>query len=310
MANTLLQTHKGRRSASLGLIPGLGRSISSKESLEIFRRICLIRYFENEVGKASESGFIHCPIYLSIGQEAIAAAISTVMKGSYLFTQHRGHSVYLAFGGDPVRLMDELLGLPNGCCNGMGGSPCIQDPNIKMIGHEGLIGEHVPIAVGAALANPEETVVCFFGDGAVEEDHMYGALGFAATHNLPILFVCEDNDLSVLTPTKVRRSWNLDALTRSMGIESLDIADDPWLVRHHAEKMSQKLPALLNCRTSRVRWHVGYGTDGPPEWDRFALVKKELSDLGLCSQADEIESEMKNFAEDLWEKRLQKLSEK
>jgi len=293
------------RIPNLGEIPNLAEQTSAEVSLEIFRRMCRIRFFELETAKAASTGLVKCPIYLSVGQESIASAVSTVMGGSYLFAQHRGHSVYLAFGGNIIRLIDELLGLPSGCCGGMGGSPPIQDREIKMIGHEGLIGEHIPIAVGTALGAPNEKVVCFFGDGAVEEDYMYGGLGFAATHKLPVLFICEDNDLSVLTPTSERRSWKIDDIVRSMGIPSVDIADDPWLVRHHVQQFSGQLPALLNIRTCRGLWHVGTGNDGPSEWNRFALVKEKLNELGFSEQAKQIESETKQFIENLWTERSQ-----
>lgn len=298
------------RSANLGEISNLAESCDPDTSLEIFRRMCRIRFFEQQTARAASDGFIKCPIYLSLGQESIAAAVSTVMSGSYVFAQHRGHSVYLAFEGDIVKLIDELLGLPTGCCGGMGGSPPIQDREKKIIGHEGLIGEHLPIAVGAALGAPQEKVVCFFGDGAVEEDYVYGGLGFAATHKLSVLFICEDNNLSVLTPTQDRRTWKIDEVVRAMGIPSMDITDDPWLIRHHVKMFSENLPAFLNVRTCRGYWHVGVGTDGLPEWDRFALVKAKLNELELGCQADQIESEAKQVIENLWNERLQILSEK
>lgn len=272
--------------------------------------MCRIRYFEEQAAKAASAGLIKCPIYLSLGQESIAAAVSTVMAGSYVFAQHRGHSAYLAFDGDLVKLIDELLGFPTGCCGGMGGSPPIQDREKKIIGHEGLIGEHIPIAVGASLGAPGEQVVCFFGDGAVEEDYVYGGFGFAATHKLPVLFVCEDNDLSVLTPTIDRRTWSIVEVVRAMGMPSIDITDDPWLIRHHVNLLSQNLPAFINIRTCRGYWHVGVGTDGPPDWDRFALVKTKLDDLGLGDQSEQIELEAKQFTENLWNERLQIQSEK
>lgn len=296
------------RTATLGQISGLAESTPPAISLDIFRKICLIRYFELQTVKAVNAKLIQCPVYLSIGQESIAAALSTVMKGAYLFTQHRGHSVYLAFGGDMTKLIDELLGLPTGCSGGMGGSPPIQDPTIRMIGHEGLIAEHVPIAVGAALGAPGEKVLCSFGDGAVEEDYFYGGIGFAATHKLSVLFVCEDNDLSVLTPTRDRRSWKIDDVSRAMGIPAVDITDDPWLVRHHALEFSKNLPGFLNVRTCRNYWHVGAGVDGPPEWDRFAMMKGKLKELGLDRKAAEIEKEMKDLTEKTWNERLQRLS--
>lgn len=287
------------------MIAGLPEACPREVSLEMFHRICKARFFDEQAYRACEKNLLKALIYLSAGQESIAAAVSTVITDSHLFTQHRGHAPYLCFGGDPIKLIDELLGLPSGCCGGMGGSPCIQDPEIRMIGHEGLIGEHVPIAVGAALGNPEATVICFFGDGAVEEDYFLGALGFAATRKLRVLFVCEDNDLSVLTPTSDRRTWHLHDVARSFGMESVDITDDPWLIRHHTLELSKKgLPALLNCRTCRLYWHVGAGQDGVPEWDRFALVKQTLEKLGLGAEAQQIEEDSRKNTEALWKSRL------
>lgn len=286
-----------RRSANLGLIPGLSSSFSPELSREIFRRMCLIRYFDLEVARAYKEGVISCPIYLSIGQEAIASAVSVVISGYYIFGQHRGHSVYLAFGGDQIKLRDELLGKPTGCNKGIGGSPMIQDQNIKMIGHHGLIGENVPIAVGYALGSGQNTV-CFFGDAAAEEDYMFAAMGFAITHKLPILFVCEDNDLAVLTRTEVRRNWEAADVAGGFGIPSVDITDDPWLIARHTKELCQNLPAFINCRTCRHYWHMGAGIDEPPEWDRFALVKQELRRLGI--EAEKVEETTREYIKGLW----------
>lgn len=292
------------RTATWGMIPKVESTCSAEESLDMFRRICRARFFDIEAFNANKRGVVQALIYLSAGQESISAAVSTIMEGSYLFTQHRGHAPYLSFGGDMIALIDELLGLPTGCCKGMGGSPCIQDRSKKIIGHEGLIGEQVPIAVGAALGDPKATVVCFFGDGAAEEDYIFGALGFAATHRLRIMFVCEDNDLSVLTPIRDRRSWQIHEVARSMGITAVDITDDPWLVRHHTKVLSANLPAFLNCRTCRYYWHVGSGQDGDPEWDRFALVKSKLKDMGLEQQSEKIEAQVRQQVSNLWTERL------
>lgn len=269
--------------------------------LEIFRRMCLTRYFELRVIEAYKKGLITCPVYLSIGQESISAAISTVIKDYYILAQHRAHSVYLSFGGNPARLIDELLGLPTGCSGGMGGSPSIQDSSIKMIGHHGLIGENVPLAVGVAMT---DKVVCFFGDGAAEEDYVFGAMGFAVTHKLPILFVCEDNDLSVLTHKDVRRNWEMANITTALGMPSIDTTDDPWLIADYTKELIADLPAFINCRTCRHHWHVGIGVDSPPEWDRFALVKEQL---GL--RVDKIKAETKQYVGDLWNERLRIQSE-
>lgn len=292
--------------STLGRIPNLAKSFSREQSLDMFHRICVTRYFELKVCEAIDKGLIIYPTYLSIGQESISAAVSTEFSDCLIFAQHRAHSVYLAFGGDSKKLRDELLGRESGCSGGRGGSPAIQDLNIGMIGHHGLIGENIPLAVGAALGNPNKRVVSFFGDAAAEEDFALASMGFAITHKLPVLFICEDNDLSILTPKKVRRSWEVSDATASMGIPSADITDDPWLVAYYVRKFSNNLPAYINCRTCRHRWHVRTGIDGPPKWDRFELAKQQLDDLGLLKEAKKIEKGAKQCMEKLWKEPLQK----
>lgn len=287
--------------SSLGIIQNLARSFTTEQSLDIFRRICITRYFELKVCESIEKKFITCPTFLSIGQESISAAVSSEFSDCLIFAQHRAHSVYLSFGGDPIKLRDELLGKETGCSGGRGGSSQIQELDIGMIGHQGFIGENIPLAVGAALGNPNKRVVCFFGDAAVEEDYALTSMGFAITHKLPVLFICEDNGLSILTPTKVRRTWEVSDVTASMGIPSVDITDDPWLIVHHVRKFSNTLPAYINCRTCRHRWHTGVGIDGPPNWDRFALVKKQLEYLKLLKEAQKIEKRTKQYMDKLWE---------
>jgi pyruvate dehydrogenase E1 component alpha subunit len=242
-------------------------------------------------------------VYLSIGQESISATVATLISDYHIFAQHRAHSVYLAFGGKPEALIDELLGLPTGCNNGVGGSPCIQDDNIKMIGHHGLIGENVPLAVGFALASKLPTV-CFFGDAAAEEDYVFSSMGFAQTQKLPVIFICEDNNLSILTEKKVRRNWELADVTKAIGMPSADISDDPWEIAYYIKQFDE-MPVFLNCRTCRHHWHVGVGVDNEPEWDRYEMVKEKLGSDGIVLEAD-----ARSYMEGLWAKHLQKLSER
>lgn len=292
------------RTAEYGMIPGLAEKCPRETTLEMWRRICFVRYFEYCVREAHMRKDVQCLIYLGVGQESIAAATSVAMEDAWVTFQHRCHTLYLAFGGNPTALVDELLGLPTGCNKGMGGSNCLQDIDNKIVGHNGLIGDNVPVACGVAYVKRNEKHICFFGDGAAEEDYVMGALAFAATHKLPILFICDDNDLSVLTPTKDRRNWKVHELAKSLGMPAVDITDDPWLIEHYSREFSENLPALINIRECREFWHQGTGVDGDPEWNRFTLVKSKLADLGLASEAEKIEAEMKEKAQNLWNERL------
>lgn len=300
------------RSSSFGVISDIAKKIEKNILIEIFRRICLVRYFEQGVIKAVEEKFITNFVYLSSGEESIPTAMSLVIPEFMIFAQHRCHATYLAFGGYPEKLRDELLGLPTGTSGGRAGSNCIQchQDNITMFGHHGLIGENVPQGVGAALGS-KKPVVCFFGDGAAEEDYVFSAMGFAVTHKLPVLFVCEDNNLSILTPVDVRRSWSVTDVAKALGMTAIDISDDPWTIYKKTQELKNNLPAFIHIYTCRIYWHNNIGIDGPPEWDRFQIVKNDLKKLGISEQAEKIENEVKISMEKLWNKKqLQKLLKK
>ena len=272
----------------------------------IFKKICMTRFFELEVQKKRKENKIRNLIYLCLGQEAIYASVSEVFKKPNVFFQHRGHGAFLCFGGNSIKLRDELLGLKTGTNKGMGGSPCIVDKSKSIYGHVGLIGDQVPVSAGFSLINNNATTICFFGDGAAEEDYVLAALGFAGTKKLPILFICEDNDLSVLTPTSERRNWKIKDVANSFNINSCDITDDPLLIINKANHYKNKLPALINIRTCRDVWHEGTGTDGKPIWSRYNILKKYLSKIKKIKISD-IEKKNKFTLEKLWQKQLQKL---
>ncbi|MEW6246952.1 MAG: thiamine pyrophosphate-dependent enzyme [Nitrospirota bacterium] len=269
----------------------------------MFRQTCLNRWFELEAARVYDTGVIKMPIYLSLGQEHIPAAISAVTRDWLIFGQHRVHSYYLSFGGDMEALIDELLHRSTGCSGGMGGSASLHGATIGLYGHSGLIGDQVPIAVGAALASGRPTLAVF-GDAAAEEDYVYGAMGFAATKQLPVLFICEDNNLSILTPVSVRRSWSIVEVANALGLVASDITDDPWLIAHQVQELRSHLPAFLNIRTCRHRWHAGTGVDGVPAWNRFDWFKEEVRKLGLADEAAVIEEETRRRVEAAWRARL------
>jgi TPP-dependent pyruvate/acetoin dehydrogenase alpha subunit len=291
------------RSKDFGAIPEVSREFPPEESLALYDKICTIRNFEFNVKKVYDEGKMKLPIYLSIGQEAIAAALSIAYPKPFIFAQHRAHDLYLANGGDPAALIDELLGRDSGCAHGMGGSASIHSPQIGMFGHSGLMGDQIPISVGFALG-AEKNTLAVMGDASAEEDYVAGAMAYAASKKLPMLFVCIDNGLSILTKVAVRRSWKMVDLAKAYGMEAVEITDDPWLIMHHAKQLLGKRPAFMNIHTARAIWHAGTGNDGPPEWDRAALVKEEMEKLGLGAQANDIEMRAANVMDSLWSKQL------
>lgn len=270
-------------------------------ALEVYKKAYRIRCFETQVYNAVKDGRIKCPVYLSRGQEVIPAVLSEILGKDYmLFTQHRCHGYYLAFGGDPTKAKDELLGLETGCSQGKAGSNCLQihENGIDMYGHHGLIGENVSIGVGAALASGKKTL-CVLGDGAAEEDYVLASLGFAATHSLPVLFICEDNDKSVLTPKSDRRSWNLAEVTRGFGVDGQECKDDPYQIEKYLKSMFQLTgPWLLNITTERIDWHVGAGTE---EVKRDSLAEfKNIIVSHTLRVAKQWEKVIEKEMEELW----------
>lgn len=270
---------------------------------EVFNKISFCRHFENYVYKKIEDKTIKIPVYLSAGQESIPCSIATYVEKinvvPNIFIQHRGHSAYLAFDAPPEALVDELLGFETGCSFGMGGSASIQSHEKSIFGHDGLMGSQVPIAVGHCYETMHPTIV-FMGDASAEEDYVGAAIGWASTKNLPILFVVEDNNLSILTEKKIRRNWNMHELAHAYKVEAYDIEDDPSTISNHMMNVFKK-PLLLNVRTVRKYWHAGAGIDGE-YFDRYEWLKKSLlSDVSIIDQKN------KNKVEQIWQSRLEKL---
>ena len=271
--------------------------------LKIFQKASLCRNFEQIVFEKLQDKTISFPAYLSIGQEFISATIAQIMDEKNIepkiFIQHRGHSTYLSFGGDVVQLIDELLGRKSGCANGMGGSASLHSKQKNIYGHDGLMGSQVPIAVGACYANKKPTIV-FMGDSSAEEDYVFSSIGWAATKNLPILFVVEDNNLSILTKKSVRRNWKMDKVAKGFGVNALDLSDNPLEISKALDGVFKK-PMLLNINTIRKYWHSGAGIDNPDVFDRY---EHEIEEIG--QEAIDMHEQNKKLVKGLWDIQLEK----
>lgn len=275
----------------------------NKLEIESFKKAALCRNFELNVFKYVQNKYIKIPVYLSVGQELISASLSTMTSDlkikPLLFPQHRCHSVYLSFGGNVMKLVDELLGKKSGCTKGKGGSASIHSKEINMFGHDGHMGTQAPIGVGACFTSKKPTII-FLGDASAEEDYVLGAMGWASTKKLPILFVIEDNNLSILTKKKIRRNWNIHDVAKSFKINAHEINDDPLEI-FKFKKLIFKKPMLLNIKTNRIFWHSGAGQDSYTTFDRYEYIKNKI---GL--QALKIDKKLKTKMDLLWKKQLEK----
>lgn len=270
--------------------------------LEIFKLATLIRCFEESVYNKIKEGYLKIPIYLCSGQEMIYASLAYYYKNinPLIFAQHRCHGVYLAFGGNAVELIDELLGFSTGCTGGKGGSASIHCPKINMFGHDGLMGTQVPIAVGACFTSRKPTLV-FIGDAAAEEDYVMSSIAWAGTKKLPITFIVEDNNLSILTEKKERRNWEMDIFASSVNVNSINIIDCSKTIMNALDELKQ--PSLLNIKTIRHFWHAGAGIDLKQEEiknESYFLLKKEINN------SEEIINNTQKYIDNLWISRLEK----
>ena len=279
--------------------------MSKEFNLNVFKKASLARNFEDIVFTKIQNKVIKFPVYLSAGQEFISATIAQYTKEKKIepeiYIQHRGHATYLSFEGCVVELVDELLGRPTGCANGMGGSASIQSQERNIYGHDGLMGSQVPIGVGACYVHKNPTII-FMGDSAAEEDYVLSSIGWAVTKNLPVLFVIEDNNFSILTEKRVRRSWEMDSVARGFGMNAYNISDDPDEIKKHLQDGKLfKAPLLLNINTIRKYWHAGAGIDNPDAFDRY---QREMTTLG--KDAEKIHDDTKLYLENVWEQQLDK----
>lgn len=273
---------------------------SKEEILRVYNHMTILRKFEEIVVKVAHTGKIKVKVHMSSGQEAVAAAIAEKASDYQIFTQHRSMDTFLALGGNPQKLRDEILCLDTGCCGGqIGGAFQIHENGVNMYAHTGFIGENVSVGVGMALGNRKKTL-CLFGDGAAEEDYVLEAMGFAATHKLPVLFVCTDNELSVLSPKEKRRIWELVNVAEGFGLKSYDVTDDPFTLMKKISEFELEMPALLNVRVCRKYWHAGVGIDEEPAWDRYKIVRAQIDERGLAAEADKMDEEASRQMEELW----------
>ena len=168
------------------------------EFSEYYRQMLLIRRFEEQTGRLYMQGKIKGFLHLYIGQEAMAVgAISALKEDDYVITHYRDHGHALARGMDPKFVMAELMGKVTGSSGGKGGSMHLFDVSKGFMGGHAIVGGQMPLATGLALSikyrKEDRAVICFFGDGAVNEGEFHESLNLASLWQLPVLFFLENN---------------------------------------------------------------------------------------------------------------------
>lgn len=185
----------------------LPTSITDEKLKDLYKEMWLIRYFDEKVDQFFAKGLIHGTTHLCVGQEASAAgSIAVLEPKDKIVSTHRGHGHCISKEGDVNKMMAELFGRETGYCKGKGGSMHIADVEKGNLGANGIVGGGIPLAVGAALTSKMKkenyVVLCFFGDGASNEGSFHEAVNLAAIWDLPVVFICENNQYGMSGPVK------------------------------------------------------------------------------------------------------------
>jgi len=240
--------------------------------LEAYRRMTLIRVFEERVSELYRDGEVPGFVHLSIGQEASAVGACWPLSVTDVITSnHRGHGHCLAKGLAPEPMMAELLARATGTNKGLGGSMHIADPDLGIFGANGIVAAGVPIAGGAALAarlrRQDGVVVSFFGDGAIAQGAFHEAANLAALWRLPIVFFCENNGYAEFSPSADQHPVPMAARAAGYGLEYVSVdGNDVEAVCVTMTDVVGRIrdgdgPVFVEAAT--YRWHGHY--EGDPE---------------------------------------------
>ena len=246
--------------------------ISKSVKIKLFREMLRIRLIEQTIASKYHEAEMRCPVHLSVGQEALAVGVcQNLKKNDKIVTAHRSHAHYLAKGGSVKKMLGELYGKVTGCAKGLGGSMHLIDLNAGVFAAVPIVGSTIPIGTGIAWANKlkkKEIVAAFFWRWSHRRG-LFESLDFASLHNLPILFVCENNEYSVYSHISKRQSSkrSITKIAKSFGIESLQIdgnnIEDVFLkTKKIINKVKSKpKPFLIELKTFRHLEHCGPNND-------------------------------------------------
>ncbi len=234
--------------------------------LHVYRRMLMIRLFEEQVNELYTRALMPGLAHLYVGEEAVAVGICEALRqDDFITSTHRGHGHCLAKGATPDRMFAELLGKEAGYCKGKGGSMHIADPATGNLGANAIVGGSAGIATGAAFSakhlHTGQVAVCFFGEGALGQGVLYEVMNLAALWKLPVIYACENNLYTEYTHFTETTAGDILARGRAFGVhaESVD-GQDVRAVNEVATKLVERArrgegPALLLCNTYRYTGH-------------------------------------------------------
>lgn len=278
---------------------------------DAYRRMALIRRFEEQCLDLGREGHIVGSVHLCLGQEAVpVGTVAALEPQDRVLSTYRGHGWALAAGSDPLALMAEIAQRAAGVNGGRGGSPLLSDPEVGFLGENSIVGAGVPIADGVALASKAQgtnrVVVTSIGDGAMNQGSTTEGMIFAAARKLPVIFMCENNGWAEMTPSSTTTVHeHLAQRGQGLGIESRIVdGGDPFAVEAAVKEAADLCrrgegPVLIECKVSRLSGHYNkdiqhYRPDADAESARRAdpLLRFVQSGRLTKSDIDQIDEEV------------------
>ncbi|MFI5427063.1 thiamine pyrophosphate-dependent enzyme [Aeromicrobium sp. UC242_57] len=268
-----------------------------------YRRMALIRRFEEQCLELGREGHVAGSVHLCLGQEAIpVGAVAGLQPQDRVLSTYRGHGWALAAGSDPLALLAEIAQRAAGVNGGRAGSPLLSDPEVGFLGENSIIGAGVPIADGVALASKAQgtnrVVLTSIGDGAMNQGSTTEGMIFALARRLPVIFLCENNGWAEMTPTvETIKHEHVAQRAQGIGIEShLVDGGDPFAVEAAVRAAAETCrrgegPVFLECKTVRLSGHYNkdvqhYRPEGDADDARAADPLTRYADQDRLSKAE------------------------
>ena len=273
---------------------------------DLYRTMRRIRTFEERVAELYARGLsAGSMLHLSIGEEGAAAGVGAAMQPQDSFTtHHRGHGIFLARGAEPSRMMAEIAGRDAGYCRGKGGSMHIADMALGHLGANAIVGGGIPHVVGAGLSYKRRKngaiSVAFFGDGAMQQGILYESMNMAALWDLPVLFVCVNNQYGMGTRIDLAtRSVEFDRRAEAFGLAAKMVdGEDVEAVFHTAQALADEARAgrpgfmSVSCfrffghgRMDKSPYRTAAEEEAGRKRDPVARARNTLVERGLASAA-------------------------
>jgi pyruvate dehydrogenase E1 component alpha subunit len=240
--------------------------VTQELALDMYRRMTLIRLFEEHANDLYRSAKMPGLTHLYIGEEAIAVGVcSALRQDDWITSTHRGHGHCLAKGAEVGRMFAELLGKEPGYCRGKGGSMHIADHENGNLGANAIVGGSAGIATGAAYSakyrGTDQVAVCFFGEGALGQGLVYEVMNMASLWQLPVIYVCENNLYNEYTHYLDATAGEILARPRAFGIDAREVdGQDVRAVYAQTAELVERArrgggPAFLLANTYRYHGH-------------------------------------------------------